>query len=198
MTAGMIEDAIKWSIKAIGENAAVVAAHVTGATTIAAADQSASAAGALSWIDSALHSIATAAAQTFAGVTAFMAPTVGPAAPAFGAAAMGTVTAVEGMLYDTGAWSVPRDMIAGIHAGEMIVPQRGGVADEFRSFMAGGGFSGDGGRSVTVAPTVHFHNSPYDDSGFERLLNSNGGRLLKAVDHAVRNGAHLGLRGLRR
>jgi len=69
MAESMIEDAIKWTIKAIAEQGAVVAAHVTGATAIAAADQSAGAAGALSWIGSALHAVEAAAAQTFAGVS---------------------------------------------------------------------------------------------------------------------------------
>jgi hypothetical protein len=31
-------------------------------------------------------------------------------------------------------------MIAAVHAGEMVIPSRGGVADEFRNFMSGGGF----------------------------------------------------------
>ena len=180
MAESMIEDAIKWTIKAIAEQGAVVAAHVTGATAIAAADQSAGAAGALSWIGSALHAVEAAAAQTFAGVTAFMAPTVGPAAPAFGAAAMGTVTAVEGMLYDTGAWSVPQDMITGIHAGEMVVPQRGGIADEFRSFMATGGFSGqgDGGGDVHV----HFNvNGAVDGQSFINIVRQNIAPITSAI-----------------
>ena len=203
MAASMIEDAIKWSIKAIAEQGAVVAAHVTGATTIAAADQSANAAGALSWIGSALHAIEAAAAQTFAGVTAFMAPTVGPAAPAFGAAAMASVTAVEGILYDTGVMSVPRDMVAGVHAGEVIIPQRGGLADEFRAIVANGGFAAsaaesNGGApaarpvSVTAAPQFHIHSM--DSATVAATFNANRGEIMKAMSKAVRDGAHHGLR----
>ena len=44
-------------------------------------------------------------------------------------------------------------MIAGVHAGEMVIPQRGGVADEFRGFMSNGGFSGaQSGAPVRYSP----------------------------------------------
>jgi hypothetical protein len=201
MAASMIEDWIKFEIKSMAEDTARVAAHVTGDATIAAADQTASAAGLGGILANAVKAIEAFAAETGAGVAAFMAPIIGPAAPAAGLAAASSVVGTGLALFDAGAWQVPSDMLAGIHQGEMIVPARGGVADEFRSFMAGGGLgSGQGGRDklVTVAPTMHFHNSPYDDHGFERLLNGNGGRLMKAIDRAVRDGAHHGLRGLMR
>ncbi|MEI9917091.1 MAG: hypothetical protein WDN29_16310 [Methylovirgula sp.] len=35
-----------------------------------------------------------------------------------------------------------------MHKGEVVLPQRGGVANEFRSFMNNGGFSGAGGGNT--------------------------------------------------
>lgn len=39
--------------------------------------------------------------------------------------------------YATGAWSIPGDQLAMIHDKEMVVPSRGGIADEFRAYAAG-------------------------------------------------------------
>ena len=38
-----------------------------------------------------------------------------------------------------GSWEIPHDMVANVHAGEMIVPAQGGMADNFRSALANGG-----------------------------------------------------------
>jgi hypothetical protein len=144
MAVSAIEDMIKWAIKTMAENAAVVTAHLAGNAEMGASDASLGAGSLLSTLSSVVQAIAKFAGQTAAGVSAFLAPIVGPAAPAVGAAAGATVAAM-GNLYDAGSWEIPHDQIAGVHAGEMIIPQRGGVADEFRSFMGGGGFGGSRG-----------------------------------------------------
>jgi hypothetical protein len=62
------------------------------------------------------------------------------------------------------------------------VPQRGGIADEFRSFVSGGGFGrGDGGGSSQggsyafhSSPTLNFHGrapSPDDVTDAVRRMN---------------------------
>lgn len=206
LTEDVIKYFLNWGLRSaeayaldLARNAGLVGAHVAGSAAIASADQAGAAASSLSWLGSALKSIAASAAETFAGVTGFMAPIIGPAAPAAGAAAMGTVLAVEGMLYDSGAWSVPQDMIAGIHQGEMIIPQRGGIADEFRSFMSGGGFDGSGAsarQSVSIHPTTNFHVSAVDSGSVASWMKSNSAAMMQAMDEAVRHGAHLGLRRL--
>ena len=179
----------------------VTAAQVAGSAQQAAAQASAGATGALANIGNILHSIEASAAQTFAGVTGFMAPILGPAAPAAGAAAEATVLAVAGGLYDAGAWEIPHDMLAGVHAGEMVIPQRGGVADEFRNFMSGGGFSGAAGSSgagapVHIHPTANFNVSAVDSASTAQWFRNNSAGIAKAMNEAARQGALLGLRRL--
>ena len=48
--------------------------------------------------------------------------------------------------FDVGSWSVPNDMIAQVHQGEMIVPNS--FADVARSMFSGGG--GGGGSSLSI------------------------------------------------
>jgi len=152
-------------------------------------------------IRSIIRSILASAAETFAGVFGFLSPILGPFAAVPAATAQGAVAAVAGGIYDTGAWSIPQDMIAGVHAGEMIIPQRGGIADEFRSFMAGGGFDGASAGaaaqgSVAIHPTTNFHVSAIDSGSVAQWMKANSPAMMKAMDEAVRQGAHLGLRRL--
>ena len=166
LTVKTIEFFVNWGLQQ-AENVAksilldntLVAAHVTGAAAMAAADQGAASAGLVADIGSVIKSIEAFAGEVGAAVAAFLAPVIGPAAVPAGAAAAAGVVAM-GNVYDSGAWSVPNDMVAGIHAGEMIIPQRGGIASEFRSFMAAGGFAGAPGASPAGgqgAGTTHNH-----------------------------------------
>ena len=107
--------------------------------------------------------------------------------------------AVAGGLYDTGAWEIPRDMLAGVHAGEMIVPQRGGIADEFREFHERGRpfrRGPGGGAPVHIHPTANFHVSAVDSAATAQWLRNNSPAMMKAMDEAARQGAMLGLRRL--
>ena len=110
-----------------------------------------------------------------------------------GGAALGALAVA-----DSGAWSVPHDMVMGVHAGEMIVPQRGGLADGFRQLAANGGIgAGGGGPSVSIHPAVNIGVTAMDGASVARVLNDNPRELMRAVEHAVRHGAALGLRRLR-
>jgi hypothetical protein len=206
LTADLITFFLNWGLKQaeqvamniVGINT-VTAAQVAGSAQQSAAQASAGATGALANLGNILHSIYASAAQTFAGVTGFMAPILGPAAPAAGAAAEATVLAVAGGLYDTGAWEIPHDMLAGVHAGEMVIPQRGGIADEFRNFMSGGGFSGTGaggGAPVHIHPTANFNVSAVDSASTAQWFRNNSADIAKAMNEAARHGALLGLRRL--
>lgn len=188
--ASLTEDVIKffisWALQAaenevkqIALNNTVVAAHVAGAATMAAADSTNSLSGIASMVTGALKAITADAGQTAAGVSAFMAPVVGPAAPAVGAAAGAEVMGFGalGGLYDTGSWSVPRDMVAGLHAGEVVIPQRGGLASQFRDIASGGGFSGGGGVTVNYAPVV----SAVDSAGIQTVLINHGRMITKSI-----------------
>ena len=161
LTVDVIRFFVNWGLeqaentaKAIVLDNSRVTAHLAGQTAIVAADSATNDAGIVSMIANALKGIMTDAGQVAAGVTAFLAPTMGPAAIPAGAAAGGAVAAFAGATFATGAWSIPGDMIAGLHRGEMVVPSRGGIADEFRSFMSGGGF-GRGGASAPGGGNTH-------------------------------------------
>lgn len=200
MSTSIIKDIAKYTIKWTIEHAGAVAAQIAGNQAVAASQASADAGGIASVTENALKVVTASAGQTFAAVTAWMAPAVGPAAPAFGAAAEATVlSAGLAGLYDTGTWNIPRDQVAGLHAGEMVIPQRGGVADEFRAFMSNGGFSGSSSTSssnVAIHPTTNFHVSAINSGSVSQWLKGNSRQMMSAMDEAVRHGAALGLRRL--
>ena len=204
LTADLIKFFVDWGLKwtenelmQIAGINTVTAAQVAGSAQQSAAQASAGAAGALAGLGNILHSIQASAAQTFAGVTGFMAPILGPAAPAAGAAAEATVLAVAGGLYDAGAWEIPHDMLAGVHQGEMIVPSRGGIASEFRDFLSGGASPpGGGGASVHIHPTANFNVSAVDSASTAQWMRNNSADIAKAMNEAARHGALLGLRRL--
>jgi hypothetical protein len=186
-----METSITATGKWIADQVAQTAATQVGATARAAAQTEGAGAGLAADAANVLKEIAGGAAATFAGVFGFLAPVMGPAAAGPAAAAMGSVEAVGGMLYDTGAWNVPRDMYAGIHAGEMIVPQRGGIADEFRAMMSGGG-GGAGSRGATVNQALHIH--AVDSQSVADMFRWNRSAMMKEVFGAMRAGAHHGLK----
>lgn len=41
--------------------------------------------------------------------------------------------------FDVGSWRLPADMLAMVHKDEMIVPAKGGLADEMRNMLESGG-----------------------------------------------------------
>ncbi len=86
------------------------------------------------------------AALTFAGVMANLSPILGPAA-------IGPATASESLVLAqipqaslaVGAWDLPGDMVAQLHAGEMVVPQT--FAQGLRD---GDGAGGGGTFNITI------------------------------------------------
>jgi hypothetical protein len=213
MAKSMMEDAAKMAIKWVTEhafavtsnmaaNSALTASTLAGDAAVTASKTASGAAGIASQAANATASIAIDGAKTFGGVFGFLAPLLGPFAAGPAAGAQATVLAA-GAAFDTGAWSLPRDMIAAVHQGEMVIPSRGGVADEFRNFMSGGGFDRMGrgdvqqsgaNRSVSVNPAVHFNVSAIDGQSAASFFNNNHKHIMNAVDRAVRHGSALGLR----
>ncbi len=204
MTASAVEDVIKYCVKWAAEHAATIAMNIaglgvqTGATVAATAAQT----GAIATGAAAQHAInattvAGDAERAAAGAYAALAgvPIIGPIiAPAAAAVAFAGVEAFGS--FDSGAWSLPQDMLIGAHQGEMIIPQRGGLADEFRGLASNMRSGAGGGASISanVAPQFHFHSM--DSSTIANTLRANGGTIAKAVNQAVRDGAHHGLRRL--
>ena len=140
---------------------------------------------------------ARAAAGAYAAVAGV--PVIGPAlAPAAAAVAYGGALAFNS--FDIGAWNVPQDQLAMIHRNELVMPAA--EAGALRSMLSGAAHGGDGqsggGTSVGVSPSAHFHISAMDSRDVERALRGNQTGVMKVINQAVRDGAHLGLRRIAR
>jgi len=175
----MIEENVKnW---AAGELAKTTAT-TTGAAARATAEQTASSSGILANAANAVHAIMTDAAQAFAGVFAFLAPSMGPAAAGPAVAAQASVSAAA--IFDVGTDYVVRGGLALIHPGETIIPAARGS----------GPYSG-----ASLSPQVHapvsINVSALDSRSVSRFFNDNSKHMLRAINDAVKRGAHLGLRG---
>lgn len=157
-------------------------ATTSGAAARAAAEQTAAGSGILANAAGALQAIMTDAAQAFAGVFAFLAPVMGPAAAGPAAAAQATVASAA--IFDVGTDYVVRGGLALIHQGETIVPARGS-----------GPYTGSGQGPQIHAP-VSISVSALDSQSVSRFFNDNSKHMLRAINEAVKRGAHLGLRAI--
>ncbi len=144
-----IED---WVVKWLAGEATMLVAHQSTNAQKVASDIAAQSVASENLIMNAIKAIFVGSKQTAAGVTANLAPAMGPLAIPAGAAAGAVVAGLAS--FDTGSWRIPRDQTANVHEGEMIVPARGGVADMFRDFLSGGGEGGGPGGGGTT----HVHN----------------------------------------
>jgi hypothetical protein len=184
LTIKFIEMAEQMVVKWLASQIAQTTATTTGAAARAAAEQSASNSGLLANAASAMKAIMTDAGQAFAGVFAFLAPTMGPAAAGPAAAAEASVSAAA--IFDAGTDYVLRGGLALIHPGETIIPPARGS----------GPFSGAGLGAQVHAP-VSISVSALDSQSVKRFFNDNSSHMLRAINDAVKRGAHLGLRGAR-
>jgi hypothetical protein len=177
------------SATAAGE-ATKTAAVAAGTTARAGLESTAAAASNAGAITSVLKSIWASAGATFAGIFGFLAPVMGPAAAGPAAAGEATVLGVASGLasFAVGAWSLPNDMVAQVHQGEMIVPA--GPAEAFRSALAGGSA---GVGAVHVHNATNFSVHAIDAAGVKQFLRNNGKQILRTINDSVRGGSHLGL-----
>lgn len=171
---------VKWTAAQLAQTTAAT----TGAAARAAAEQGAADAGVLANAANAIKAIMTDAGQAFAGVFAFLAPTMGPAAAGPAAAAQASVSAAA--IFDVGTDYVVRGGLALIHPGETIIPPARGS----------GPFSGAGLGAQVHAP-VSISVAALDAQSVKRFFNDNSSHMLRAINDAVKRGAHLGLRGTR-
>jgi hypothetical protein len=152
------------ALNIVGINAQT-AAGVAGANAVSAAQVSAAATSVGTTIAQIGKNIAAYAAEAFAGVTAFLSSIMGPAAVGVAAGVETTVLAAGSAIpsFAVGSWSLPSDMIAQVHQGEMIVPA--GPAQTLRDAVSGGGggSSGGAGSSMVVNFAVN-HNSTLTDA----------------------------------
>ena len=156
-------------------------ATTTGAAARVAADQAGANSGVLASAARAVETILQDAGQAFAGVFAFLAPTMGPAAAGPAAAAQASVSAAA--IFDAGTDYVVRGGLALIHQGETIVPAARGS----------GPFSG-GGMAPQIHAPVNINVSALDRQSVARFFSDNRSELVGAINKAVKSGAHLGLR----
>jgi hypothetical protein len=144
-----------------------------------------------------IRSILSSAAEAFAGVFGFLAPILGPLAAAPAAAAEGEVAAKAASVAsaDIGMWSVPSDMLTLVHHNELIMPAA--QAGAFRDMLSSETPRGAETRAaVHIHPTTNFHVSAVDSGSVAQWMKSNSSTMMKAIDEAVRHGAHLGTRRL--
>ena len=158
-------------------------ATAMGVATRTEAAESGAAAGKAAQAAAGSATIASDAMQAAAGTYAAVAqiPLVGPfLAPAAAAGAFAAVMAYDSLAsLDVGAWNVPRDMIANIHQGEMVVPQN------FASGLRGANLGGGGDVHATYAPTIHAPAS----SSLEQLLRDEHGMMLAWFGARLRDGS---------
>ncbi len=180
ITIKFIEMAEQMVVKWLPAEVAQTTATTAGAAARAGAEQSASSAGLLAGVANVLKAIGAEAAQVFAGVFAFLAPTMGPAAAGPAAAAQASVLAVP--MLDAGTDYVVRGGLALIHPGETIIPAARGS----------GPYTGAAARPQVHAP-VSINVSALDSQSVARFFNDNSKHMLRAINDAVKRGAHLGL-----
>ena len=171
---------VKW----LAAELAQTTATTTGAAARAAADQAGAASGIVANAAHALEAIMQDAAQTFAGVFAFLAPVMGPAAAGPAAAAEASVASAA--IFDVGTDFVVRGGLALIHPGETIIPAARGS----------GPFTGAGQGTQVHAP-VSINVSALDSQSVSRFFNDHSRHMMRAINDAVKRGAHLGLRAIR-
>ena len=188
-----------WAAGVVAETAATTAgetaktsAVVAGTAARTSAQASGATADAAMTLASIARSIIASAAETFAGIFGFLAPVMGPAAVGPAAAGQATVMAAAGAVpsFAEGAWSLPADMVAQVHKGEMIVPAA--AAAGLRDAVSGSG----GG--VNVHQQTHFNVSAMDSGDVKRFFARNSRAILGAINDGVKNGSHLGLSKLGR
>jgi hypothetical protein len=191
---------IEWGetivIQQVSNEAAKTAATTAGVAARVGAEQGGAAVSLATQAMSAIRSILSSAAEAFAGVFGFLAPVMGPLAAGPAAAAQATVAGMTGAVAsaDIGMWQVPKDMLSLVHHNELIMPAA--QAGAFRDLLSGGAPSQQSGSAVHIHPTTNFHVSAVDSGSVAQWMKNNSPAMMKAMDEAVRHGAHLGLRRL--
>ena len=139
---------------------------------------------------------AVAGAAAFASTAAI--PIIGPAlAPAAAAASYAGASAFAPLAsFATGAWELPRDMVAQLHAGEMVVPKT--FAEDFRANGVMGSATprtdtrSDAGPGRPGGQTIEVHIHAIDTRSGAEFLMKHKSAVAQAVSKAVRNGFQQG------
>ncbi len=167
----------------IASELAMTTATEAGAAARTAAEGEGLAAGLAMKALNAIKSIVTDSAQAFAGIFAFLAPIMGPAAAGPAAAGEATVMAAAGGIASAaGGWVVPSDQLAMVHQNEMILPAN--ISQGLQGMISANG-GGSGASPVVINVSV------IDSQDVKRFFHSNGSLLVTAINKAMRNGSAL-------
>jgi hypothetical protein len=87
-------------------------------------------------------------------------------------------------------------MLTLVHHNELVMPAV--EAGAFRQMLSDEAPASGATRSgaVHIHPTTNFHVSAVDSGSVAQWMKANSATMMKAIDEAVRHGAHLGLRRL--
>lgn len=89
--------------------------------------------------------------------------------------------------YDVGSWQLPSDTVAKVHKDEMIVPAKGGMADNVRALLSGkASLAGAGGPAV-FSPNISINASAIDGRGMKKALQDAGRDLVDVLNKEYRN-----------
>jgi hypothetical protein len=130
----------------------------------------------------ALKGIQTDMGQVFAGLTAFYAPLLGPAAPELAAAQTLGIQATAASMSaagsaEGGAWEIPATSPWWLHKGETVLPSK--AADTFRAMASGGGIG---------SATPQFIIQGFDGQDVVRTLNRHAGAFARVLrEHMAAN-----------
>jgi hypothetical protein len=193
---------IEWGeeivVRQIATEAAKTMATTAGVAARTGAEQAGAASSLAAQSATIVRSILSSAAEAFAGVFGFLAPIMGPFAAGPATAAQATVAGMAGAVAsaDIGMWQVPQDMLTLVHHNELVMPaaQAGALREMLADEAPATGGARGGG--VHIHPTTNFHVSAVDSGSVAQWMKANSSTMMKAIDEAVRHGAHLGLRRL--
>lgn len=172
----------RWIATELGFTGATSAQSAARVATQTAASAATLASAAPTNAAEAMSSAAVGAAAAGASVAAI--PVVGWAmAPGVAAETYATLSGFATLAsLDVGAWKLPGDMPANLHAGEMVVPAN--FADGLRGALGGGGGQGSGAATLNYSPKV---------SGTNReiagMMQAQSRAMKSYLHHASRNGS---------
>jgi hypothetical protein len=178
---------VKWAVVQL----AMTTAMTTGAQARGGAELAGQNAGNAGTIVSIMRSISASAGETFAGVFGFLSPVLGPAAsPA--AASEATVLSVGAVLaaFDVGSWSLPSDMLAQVHRGEIII--RSGSTPWAQGVLSGAA-NAPGVNTVHVHHATHLNISTIDGRSTAQFFKDNSRTILRTINESVHTGSLIGL-----
>jgi hypothetical protein len=168
----------------IASELAMTTATQAGAAARTAAESEGITAGLAIKALNAVKSIVTDSAQAFAGIFAFLAPIMGPAAAGPAAAGEAAVLAAAGGIASAaGGWVVPSDQLAMVHQNEMILPAH--ISQGLQGVISANS------SAVAGAGPVVINVSAIDSQDVKRFFHNNGSLLVAAVNKAMRNGSSL-------